>query len=46
MDDYTWKPDNPDRMRVAAAVDISLAWHDDAEVILRSHQATVRKRPT
>lgn len=45
MDDYTWKPDNPDWMRVAPAIDIFLAWHDDAEVILRSHQIAVRKRP-
>ena len=45
MDDYTWKPDNPDSMRVAPAVDTFLAWHDDAEVILRSHQVAVRKRP-
>jgi predicted O-methyltransferase YrrM len=45
MDDYTWKPDNPDWMRVAPAVDTFLAWHDDAEVILRSHQIAVRKRP-
>jgi predicted O-methyltransferase YrrM len=46
MDDYTWKPDNPDAERVAPAVDIFLAWHDDAEVILRSHQIAVRKRST
>jgi predicted O-methyltransferase YrrM len=45
MDDYTWKPENPDSMRVAPAVDTFLAWHDDAEVILRSHQVAVRKRP-
>jgi predicted O-methyltransferase YrrM len=45
MDDYTWKPDNPDRMRVAPAVDTFLAWHDDAELILKSHQVAVRKRP-
>jgi predicted O-methyltransferase YrrM len=45
MDDYTWKPDNPDAERVAPAVDTFLAWHDDAEVILRSHQVAVRKRP-
>jgi predicted O-methyltransferase YrrM len=44
MDDYTWKPDNPDAERVAPAVDTFLAWHDDAEVILRSHQVAVRKR--
>jgi predicted O-methyltransferase YrrM len=43
-DDYTWMPDNPDSMRVAPAVDAFLAWHDDAEVILRSHQVAVRKR--
>jgi predicted O-methyltransferase YrrM len=45
MDDYTWKPDNPDAERVAPAVDTFLAWHGDAEVILRSHQVAVRKRP-
>ena len=45
MDDYTWKPEYPDSMRVAPAVDTFLAWHDDAEVILRSHQVAVRKRP-
>lgn len=45
MDDYTWKPENPDAERVAPAVDTFLAWHDDAEVILRSHQVAVRKRP-
>ncbi|MBR0688798.1 class I SAM-dependent methyltransferase [Bradyrhizobium manausense] len=45
MDDYTWKPDNPDAERVAPAVDTFLAWHEDAEVILRSHQVAVRKRP-
>jgi len=44
MDDYTWMPDNPDAERVAPAVDTFLAWHDDAEVILRSHQVAVRKR--
>jgi predicted O-methyltransferase YrrM len=44
MDDYTWKPDNPDAERVAPAVDTFLAWHGDAEVILRSHQVAVRKR--
>jgi predicted O-methyltransferase YrrM len=44
MDDYTWKPDNPDSERVAPAVDTFLAWHDDAQVILRSHQVAVRKR--
>ncbi|WP_375313677.1 class I SAM-dependent methyltransferase [Bradyrhizobium sp. A5] len=44
MDDYTWKPDNPDAERVAPAVDVFLAWHGDAEVILRSHQVAVRKR--
>lgn len=44
MDDYTWKPDNPDAERVAPAVDTFLAWHDDAELILRSHQVAVRKR--
>ncbi|MGW1421297.1 class I SAM-dependent methyltransferase [Bradyrhizobium manausense] len=44
MDDYTWKPDNPDAERVAPAVDTFLAWHEDAEVILRSHQVAVRKR--
>ncbi|MBW7974274.1 class I SAM-dependent methyltransferase [Bradyrhizobium sp. BR 10289] len=46
MDDYTWKPDNPDAERVAPAVDAFLAWHGDAEVILRSHQVAVRKRPS
>ncbi|MBR0836652.1 class I SAM-dependent methyltransferase [Bradyrhizobium manausense] len=45
MDDYTWKRDNPDAERVAPAVDTFLAWHEDAEVILRSHQVAVRKRP-
>lgn len=45
MDDYTWKPENLDAMRVAPAVDTFLAWHDDAEVILKSHQVAVRKRP-
>jgi predicted O-methyltransferase YrrM len=45
MDDYTWKPDNPDAERVAPAVDTFLAWHGDAEVILKSHQVAVRKRP-
>jgi predicted O-methyltransferase YrrM len=44
MDDYTWMPDNPDSMRVAPAVDAFLAWHDDAELILKSHQVAVRKR--
>jgi predicted O-methyltransferase YrrM len=44
MDDYTWKPDNPEAERVAPAVDTFLAWHGDAEVILRSHQVAVRKR--
>jgi predicted O-methyltransferase YrrM len=46
MDDYTWKPENPDAERVAPAVDTFLAWHDDAEVILKSHQIAVRKRST
>jgi predicted O-methyltransferase YrrM len=44
MDDYTWKPDTPDAERVAPAVDTFLAWHGDAEVILKSHQVAVRKR--
>ncbi|WP_234679521.1 class I SAM-dependent methyltransferase [Bradyrhizobium monzae] len=45
MDDDTWKPDNPDAERVTPAVDTFLASHDDAEVILGSHQIAVRKRP-
>ncbi|UPK38692.1 class I SAM-dependent methyltransferase [Bradyrhizobium sp. 186] len=45
MDDYTWMPDNPEAQRVAPAVDTFLAWHPDAEVILKSHQVAVRKRP-
>ncbi|MET4390474.1 putative O-methyltransferase YrrM [Bradyrhizobium sp. F1.4.3] len=45
MDDYTWMPDNPEAERVAPAVDTFLAWHADAEVILKSHQVAVRKRP-
>jgi predicted O-methyltransferase YrrM len=44
MDDYTWMPDNPDAERVAPAVDAFLAWHDDAEVIFKSHEVAVRKR--
>lgn len=44
MDDYTWMPDSPDAERVAPAVDTFLAWHGDAEVILKSHQVAVRKR--
>lgn len=45
MDDYTWKPDNPDAERTATAIDTFLAWHGDAEIILKSHQVAVRKRP-
>jgi predicted O-methyltransferase YrrM len=43
MDDYTWMPDNPEAQRVAPAVDTFLAWHPEAEVILRSHQVAARK---
>jgi predicted O-methyltransferase YrrM len=44
MDDYTWMPDNPEAERVAPAVDTFLAWHGDAEVILKGEQVAVRKR--
>jgi predicted O-methyltransferase YrrM len=44
MDDYTWMPENPEAERVAPAVDTFLAWHPDAEVILKSEQVAVRKR--
>jgi predicted O-methyltransferase YrrM len=45
MDDYTWMPGNPEAERVAPAVDVFLAWHGDAEVILKGEQVAVRKRP-
>jgi hypothetical protein len=44
MDDYTWMPDDPEAERVAPAVDTFLAWHTEAEVILKSEQVAVRKR--
>jgi predicted O-methyltransferase YrrM len=44
MDDYTWMPDSPEAERVAPAVDIFLAWHPEAEVILKGEQVAVRKR--
>jgi predicted O-methyltransferase YrrM len=44
MDDYTWMPDNPEAERVAPAVDTFLAWHPEAEVILKGEQVAVRKR--
>jgi predicted O-methyltransferase YrrM len=44
MDDYNWLPGHPDAERVAPAVDAFLAWHPDAEVILKADQVVVRKR--
>lgn len=45
MDDYNWLPGHPEAQRVAPAVDAFLAWHPDAEVILKADQVAVRKRP-
>ena len=44
MDDYNWLPGHPEAQRVAPAVDTFLAWHPDAEVILKADQVAVRKR--
>lgn len=44
MDDYIWKPKNPDAERVAPAIDTFLAWHPEAEIIHKSYQVAVRKR--
>ena len=44
IDDYNWMPGHPDTERVAPAVDTFLAWHPDAEVILKADQIALRKR--
>ena len=44
LDDYNWLPGHPEAERVAPAVDTFLAWHADAEVILKADQVVVRKR--
>jgi predicted O-methyltransferase YrrM len=44
IDDYNWLPGRGEAERVAPAVDTFLAWHPDAEMILKADQVAVRKR--